>query len=80
MGEISRLIKEMGHLSHADHCRRSLWILLWSKTCDRHCTNERKGYNTSIATLGEIVHNPRVVESLAQKVYNARKHWPIFRW
>lgn len=26
-----------------------------------------KGYNTSIATLGEIVHNPRVVESLAQK-------------
>ena len=26
-----------------------------------------KGYNTGIATLGEIVHNPRVVESLAQK-------------
>ena len=28
---------------------------------------QTKGYNNSIATLGELVHNPRVVEKLRQQ-------------
>lgn len=40
-----------------------------------------KGYNTSIATLGEIVHNPRVVESLAPKRCTMQGNTGrFFRW